>query len=191
MIKATAMAKRLRWLPISYREKEHIILANILPAAFYGVETSRVNKNVLKALRAAIANAIGPRSARASNDIVYYNTSCSADLDPETYILTERVLGLRRPLAKKSNKQDKVNNIMHHYNSQGHLLQDHDNSSGPIGLLISSLDQVGAKLSNDLKVSKDSEADIDIWHMPWQHLEHRRLQLNSRYKMSMLSTSPY
>ncbi len=81
MIKARHMTNRLRWIPISLKDKEHIILANILPAGLYVVEAAWVNKSTLKALRSAIARAIGPRSARASTDIVYNNTSCSADLD--------------------------------------------------------------------------------------------------------------
>ncbi len=32
MIKARHMTNRLRWIPISLKDKEHIILANILPA---------------------------------------------------------------------------------------------------------------------------------------------------------------
>ncbi len=68
--KAIQMAKRLRWIPITNKQKEHIILSNVLPAGLYGVEAAWANKAAVKTLRSAIANALGPRSARASCDMV-------------------------------------------------------------------------------------------------------------------------
>ena len=50
MRKATKMAKRLRWLPISIEHKRRIVLSNIIPAAIYGVEVTEVNQAVLQEL---------------------------------------------------------------------------------------------------------------------------------------------
>ena len=80
--------------------KEKVVRANILPAGLYAVESSSVNLSALNTLRNAIANAIGPKSARANPDMVYNCTECSGDLDPLVYILVQRVTSLKRIMAK-------------------------------------------------------------------------------------------
>ncbi len=187
MVKAILMAKRLRWIPLNHKVKEHIVQANILPAGLYGAEASWVNKSILKALRAAIGNALGPRSARASNDIVFNNTTCSGDLDPDTYILTQRVTSLRRTIAKYPAKRDKVCNIIKQYKDSNNTCASSSNPCGPIGLLINSLEQVGAQLTHDLKITKEGEADIDIWSLPWQHLKKAISEMCANHRVAHAS----
>ena len=187
MQKAIQMARRLRWLPISQEQKEHIVLANVLLAGLYGVEASHVNQSTLSSLRSAISNVIGPRSARASNDVTVNNTSCAADLDPNTYILTQRVLGLRRTLVKNPHKLKCISETIARYNNSNQPHADPHYPMGPIGFLVSNLNQIGARLDEDLVIHKQGEATIDIQHMPWQHLKKATTDLASRHRMEIAS----
>ena len=171
MVKATAMAKRLRWFAIPQQLKGKIVKANILPAGLYGVEAAWVNKAALKSLKAAIANALGPRSARASSDMVFVNTTCSGDLDPEVYILSQRVQAIRRIIAKYPAKQSKVQSILGKYLDGNCKHANASNPTGPVGFLLQSVEQVGGCITPDLRIVKDKEADIDMLHMQWQHLK--------------------
>ncbi len=174
MSKARHSTNRLRWLPLPLEFKQKIVQANILPAGLYGCEAAWVNKSCLKAFRAAVANALGPRSSRASNEVVFHNTTASKDLDPGTYILLQRVLTLRRTLSKYPDRISQAKSIIGNYNKE--LLQDPSTSvlstpQGPVALLMHSLQECGATLKDDLNIVQPNEPNIDLWHMPWQHLK--------------------
>ena len=168
MQKATAMTKRLAWLPISTAFKERVVRANILPAGLYAVESSSVNQSALNMLRAAIANAIGPKSARANPDMVFNCTSCSGDLDPLVYILVQRVTALKRIMAKFPDTMQTISDIIHHYNSNDSKQCNH---TGPVAMLVQDLKDHGATLSNNVVIQMEREADVDVLNMPWQHLK--------------------
>ncbi len=162
--------------------REHIVKANILPAGLYGVEASHANKTTLRALRAAIANAIGPRSARASNDIVFNNTMCSGDLDPYTYVVTQRIMGLRRTIAKHPHMQSKIVQSIRLYSQQSNA---DCLPCGPVGLLIDSLHDVGATIDANLIIRKEGEAPIALTHMAWQHLKKAITDLCVNHRASI------
>ena len=100
MDKATKMVKHLRWMPISTPEKESIIRANILPMALYGCEAAHINDAVFQRMRSAIAEAIGPRSAKACTDLVFEFSTTSKDIDPAVHVLYNRTSALRRVVTK-------------------------------------------------------------------------------------------
>ena len=188
MSKARYSTNRLRWLPMPLEFKQKIVQANILPAGLYGCEAAWVNKSCLKAFRAAVANALGPRSNRASNEVVFHNTSTSKDLDPSTYILLQRVLTLRRTLSKYPERIDQVKSIIGKYNNE--LLQEPNTKvisipQGPVALLMHSLKECGATLRDDFNVVQPNEPYVDIWHMPWQHLKNaiQEIAANARTRV--------
>ncbi len=168
MLKAIAMVKKLAWLPIPVAFKEKIVRANILPAGLYAVETTTVNNSTLRMLRAAIANAIGPKSTRASTDMVFNCTACSGDLDPLVYIMVQRVTALKRIMAKFPETVPIIRDIIHYCN---HKSPSDVDSAGPVSLLQQDLKDLGAGLSDSFVITMDNEADIDIINMPWQHLK--------------------
>ncbi len=57
-----------------------------------------------------------------------------------------------------------------------------DNPSGPVGLLLHSLREVGACLSDDLKIKIKGEPDIDTWHMPSQHLKKSTTNMMANHR---------
>ena len=168
MQKATAMSRTLAWLPISNACKERVVRANILPTGLYAVESSSVNQSALNTLRTAIANAIGPKSARANPDMVFNCTSCSGDLDPVVYILVERVTALKRVMAKFPDTMQMIIDIIHNYNSNSNNQCLH---TGPVAMLINDLKDHGASLTSNFVIQMDKEADIDVLNMAWQHLK--------------------
>ncbi len=174
MSKARFSTNRLRWLPLPLELKQKIVQANILPAGLYGCEAAWVNKSCLKAFRAAVANALGPRSNRASNEVVFHNTTTSKELDPSTYILLQRVLTLRRTLSKYPERIAQARSIIGKYNKE--LLCNPTANiisipQGPVALQMHSLDECGATLRDDFNIIQPNEPNVDIWHMPWQHLK--------------------
>ena len=92
MDKAIKMVKHLNWMPINQAEKEMIVRANILPLALYGCEAAHINESVFQRLRAAIAEAIGPRSAKAATDLVFEFSTTSKDLDPAAHVFIIELL---------------------------------------------------------------------------------------------------
>ena len=118
MLKGIAMAKRLRWLPVSRATKEHIVRSNILPAALYGIEAAHVNEPVLQRLRSAIASAIGPASHKRNVNLTFCFTGTAKDLDPAFHIVYNRAAAIRRVLAKHGvTKQAGVKSIVKRINA--------------------------------------------------------------------------
>ncbi len=95
----------------------------------------------------------------------------SATYNLEAYILTQRVMGLRRILAKYSQMQSNITYLITSFQDARDCNATVESPAGPIGLLMRSLEQAGAKLSSDLVISKECEADISLKDMPWQHLK--------------------
>ena len=200
--KATRMAKKLRWMPISREQKEKIVLCNILPAALYGCEAAHVNKTALNSLRSAIAFAIGPASAKRCVNLVFTNSRCAKDLDPAAHILYLRVAGIRRIMAKHSEEEEKIRFTVKRYNTKNvnnhpsneqtsqpiwppELIVDKDNIEhdyGPIGFLLASLRSCDCTMSDDLSIRSENEADIDLWNMPWQHLKTAVINIATRQR---------
>ncbi len=102
---------------------------------------------------------------------MFNNTSVSADLDPDTYILVQRVLALKRIMAKFEHTGGIIKDIVGKANAT--LARDGSlgNPSGPVTLLMGNLHKYGAKLSNGLIITIDNEAPIDVINMPWQHVK--------------------
>jgi ribonuclease HI len=183
--------------------KERIIQCNILPAALYGVESTKVAKTALHALRSAIADIIGPSSSKRSVNLTFDCTCCSKDLDPIAHILYLRVSALRRTIAKNPAKRSSMELIIKSYKNNMKIKipkrpslwddsshdQDEDDDSpnrgacGPVGLLMDDLHAIGLDLSDDLWISGDGEVPFNIIEMPWQHMKSAVMSISARSRM--------
>ena len=95
------MVKKLCRLPLTRAKKAHIIRTNVLTAALYGNEVAEPSKKAMQALRAAIVNAIGPRSVRRSRALTFETCSGKGkDLDPEVQKVVRKISLVRRTIAK-------------------------------------------------------------------------------------------
>ncbi len=175
---AISSTHKVRRLPISKADKRMIILANILPAALYGIEMVKTNKALIDELGAAIAGAVGPRSARRARAGVFEARSEGKEIDPKVVQLTRRVSLLRRILAKFPEVAVKVRLIVKKYeikfqaNPDGSKVHDwEDHLKGPIGFLFGELKEIGAKLKDNLTIEQYKEQSIDIQRTPWQNLK--------------------
>ena len=186
LIKATNMAKRLRWLPISREQKEKIVQANILPMALYGVEAIHVNQSALQSLRSAITRAIGPGSAKRSIDLTFFHSKCANDLDPETNILYLRAAGLRRVIAKHAGMHPLVKRIIRKIKIAQAIENPDDNRNthmhGPVGLFMQELDQLAYSMDEHLNIFAPNEPTIQLWHMPWQHIRKAITAIGIRFR---------
>ena len=106
------MCTRLKWLGLSIQTREKIVLTNILPAAMYGIESTRACKSTLEKLRSAILGVIGPSSHKRSVDMSFEFVGTNKDLDPMSYMLTRRVLELRRNISKNPKREGLVKLIL-------------------------------------------------------------------------------
>ena len=168
MQKAIKMLAQLGWMPISMAEKENIIRANILPMALYGCEAAHINEAVFEQLKAAIAKVIGPKSAKASTDIVFEFNITSTDLDPSVHVLYLRVASIRRIIAKHDGAQTMIARIIVDYLSHPNTISI---ANGPTGMLIKQLNDMHFGIGGDFVIRKANEPNIDLLEMPWQHLK--------------------
>ena len=97
-----------------------IIRTLILPAALYGSEVSPCNGAALKALQAAIVNAIGPASSRRAPEIVQELLSTFGEVDPQAVAIARKFVLLYRIVAKYPSSQMKVKAILCAYASKHH-----------------------------------------------------------------------
>jgi ribonuclease HI len=188
--KAATMAKHLRWLQVGTEMKERIVLSNILPAALYGVETTRVAKTALAHLRSVIADVVGPKSAKRNVNIVFDCVNASKELDPVAHIVYLRLVAIRRAVVKHRGKKGLMGLIIKRYAQykpkpkvSTHSIwstcvddcPDHDDQGscehGPVGLLVEDLAGLGCTLTHDFRITTPDEVSIDLLEMPWQHLK--------------------
>ncbi len=176
---ATDAVNRLARLPITKARKAHIIRTNILPAALYGSEVAEGSKKAMQALRASIANAIGPRSVRRSPAMTF--ESCSGkgkDLDPMVQRLVRKVTLLRRTIAKHEEVGGKVKTILQKYAKRRMAGTCNDGKNhdvkvqplGPVGMLIQELDTNGAEIDESLNIKQENEVDFNVIVTPWATL---------------------
>jgi ribonuclease HI len=171
--------RRLRYLPITRKEKESIIRTHILPAALYGCEATYVCPTAFQNLRSAIIQTIGAHSARRNVDATFTFTGCNKDLDPWTYVLYNRVAGIRRILAKHPDCYKSVRLAIMHQNSRA---QGSPHINGPAGLLVQQIQECNCTIDADLCIKQPNEPDIDAWNMPWQHLKKALYDLAARQR---------
>ena len=193
--KATAMARRLAAMPIPKVANTAIILAQILPMAFYGIETSSPSERAYTALTPAILACIGGKTTKRELDIMFsLNSATKADLDPVCQTLNRTILGLRRAAAKHPATRLKMERIIRLYDKQkqgateqgseglyGEPAPHPTNSSrkpwldenkprGPIGLLLQYIHGVGGILDNQFGWDMPNEPMLPILEAPYQAL---------------------
>ncbi len=79
-----------------------------MPMALYGIEMTRGCKSSIDKLKAAIADAIGSRSARSSQLGSFEVQQCKRDVDPEIVAMVRRVSLVRRQINKKTDVGDVI-----------------------------------------------------------------------------------
>jgi len=190
-------------MPIPKELKAKIVLCNILPAAGYGAETGKPNDKTRQLLRSNIADAIGPRGHNRSVNLVFDTCPANTDLDPDVYMLCNKVCLLRRMIAKHSAVDKSVRNIVRMQANKPasstktdsrtfslwQTVEEQDDEdedihyTGPVSLLAKELQDRGWHLYDDLTIHKEGEAPIDIINMPWQHLRKAIGDLASRARL--------
>lgn len=187
------MAKKLKWMAVDESLREKLVLSNLLPAALYGVEVVKVPVRALSALRSAIADAIGPRTGKRSVNLVFDYASSNKELDPAAYVLTQRVLNVRRMIVKHPGLKGRIALIIKKYkayagatkekkpslwdeaNLCGEAEADLDVHSshvfGPVGLLIDDLTNLDCSIGVDFVIHCNGQMPFNMLEMPWQHLK--------------------
>jgi ribonuclease HI len=185
MRKGIRMARMLCWLPIPQEFKEKNVRANVLPASLYGCEVTYINEQVFQQLRAAIAKAVGPASARRSVDMVFNTTCCAKDLDPESHVLYLRVAAIRRAVTQDASCLQLIKLIVMDQNSRS---KNDDDVQGPIGFLISQLARHQLIIDGDLNIHCRDGNPISALQDPWQHLKKVLFDTAARTRTSKVNT---
>ena len=177
LLRATEMVHRLRWLPLTHEQKVQAIVCTILPGALYGSEVSHCAQQPCQALQSAIANVLGPSSARRSQELVLELSSGKLDPDPQVQALTRKIILLLRVIAKYTAAATQTKALLSVYSTQqkkgstltiGPSVWDCRPDFGPIAHLTTALHQVGAYMDNDFTIHQHGEVPINIVATPWQ-----------------------
>ena len=129
------------------------------------------------------------------------------DVDPVGQIFEQRVLALRRALARKTNIRSKVMKIISLYGAADEVSDGEGNTipmdqpaphpnlaarsrwmktvrpQGPIGLLIQALRCIGAQLDENGCIQMQGETPIDIESMPYQALGRTVMLIDKARKL--------
>ena len=140
-------------------------------------------------MRTAIAEVIGPNSARRCLAMVFTLNSQRIDLDPCIQQVVRKVLLLRRVTAKYPKLTTTAKAALCAYTQQGKagttitLTADQTNQPhmGPIGHILTALHHIGIHIDPDFNLTYDQHTQtstsskhkhtiINIINIPWQHL---------------------
>ena len=88
-------------LPLTHSQKAHIIRTKGIPMSIYGAEASKPNETKQRCLATAIKNCVSNTVLHKDSNLTYITSSHGPDIDVETHILINRILMLRRALAKR------------------------------------------------------------------------------------------
>ena len=93
---ATISVQRVNRLPLSHREKSHVIRTRCHPKALYGCETSKLSENQQLAYAKAVKSAISNTTQHKGPNMTYCTSRHGPDIDSETHIFCRRVHAIRR-----------------------------------------------------------------------------------------------
>ena len=108
---ATKVVKAIARLPLSYEIKAKLIRATPLAAAKYGTPAAHVGNASYVAFRAALVDAIAPKTTKRCPCRTFECNSHGDDLDPEVVFGIEKIVLLRRVLAKDPELGQRVNDF--------------------------------------------------------------------------------
>ena len=169
---------RLRWMALTHQQKVITIHTVILPAALYGSEVGHCSAKLLKALQSAIANAVGPTSARRSVELVLEMVAAHREIDPQVHLLSRKLALLYRVLHKYPDLKVKVVALLSAYETLHHKGTTrwggldgedvHKHNFGPISHLLLNLHAAGATITTDLTIHQPHEPGHPLLHVPRQ-----------------------
>ena len=194
---ATKVVKAIARLPLSYEIKAKLIRATPLAAAKYGTPVAHVGNASYCAFRAAVVDALGPKTTKRCSCRTFEQSSHGEDLDLEIVFSVEKNVICRRVLAKDPDLVDAVKEILEVYKEFGyvgiryentvlsdlkpapppghperHWWEPTDPELGPIGLMLSTLHKAGAALDVDtFTVHPHGEVPTSFLQVPYNHVK--------------------
>jgi hypothetical protein len=113
---AIIQLRRLKHCPSDAISKTRAITAKIYAAAFYGVEASGINDREVAQMSVAVIDVYRSRNNKHDADSFYAtNGSEAKDIDPNSQILSRRVMQIRRNYCKQGSKVHQSQAIMRRY----------------------------------------------------------------------------
>ena len=153
----------------------------IIPAGLYGCEVGHCPKAELQNLESAIAQTLGPRSARRSLALTMEMVSTGGEVDPRAHMLTRKISLLVRILAKYPACKTKAQALLCAYQTQ-HMQgtstwdptttqQTYHQHHGPISQILADLHSMHAHITTDFTIQQHNEAPFPILQTPWQNIK--------------------
>ena len=137
MEEATEMVMKVGRIRCSRKMKTKVIRGNALAKGLYVCEVAKCGKKQMSAFKAAIVDAIWPRSVRRSATVVLEAGSEGADLDPEINALVRKVMLLRRVIAKFRGMDGKAKLICKRYKQKADHCDDEEECEASKSVLVS------------------------------------------------------
>ena len=104
-----------RW---TYIVKQNVVQTLVLPTAFYGCEITPYAISEMGLLYTAVAKCIAPYNHLSSNPMAF-SVASPRNLDPVAEVLSRRIIGLMRCIAKHPRLRPIVDNIFRCYQYAG------------------------------------------------------------------------
>ena len=196
--RATIWVRRLTHLPITHTQKHEAIRTMILPAALYGSEVGHCPKAELLIFETAIAQALGPKSARKSLALTMEMCSTRGEIDPRAHMLTRKVSLLLRILAKYPKCKVKAQALLCAYQTQQLQgtagwdptgpQQPYHQHHGPICQILSDLHGMHAHITSDFTIHQHNEAPLPLLQTPWQCIKPLTIAIAQRARYNQHHT---
>ena len=199
MKQALTVCTKISGLQVTRKRKAHIVRSIVLAKATYGSEAAPPCDALLAKLASRILKCVGFRSKVKCNAIAFDLTQEAGDLDPRLHVMVNRVLMVRRMIARSSGVLDKIRNIVKAYDDLSMAGSDRGchnvqrlqvckvKPRGPVGLLLHSLSVNGACLTNQLCIEGADTWPFNILSIPWQDLKPRLVLLGRRARFRAAS----
>ena len=209
MSKALTTVSKIAWLPHSTIQKIRFIFSSAYSAGLYGCEATHVSEMMLARLSTAVCRVVGPLGKNRSREIAFALWGEKLDPDPEIFILTKRVLKLRRMICKFPTVQKMVLETLQVYTNFKHVGTEHADTqlhsllvapppggpnrqcwkpkaspAGPIGLLLRDLHFKAMVLNTDLEIRRHNEVNVSVVACPWQYLKPLVYQMANRSRLA-------
>lgn len=213
--KATARVRRIARIPISYEDKAKLIREKALALGLYGIEASHACQQALASLRAAITDAIAPRTTLRAHAVVFEMASNGSDLDPDIQCFLRRATGIRRAFAKDAKCLKQMQTVMKAYQEfnyvgiegselahQEYLPAPPSGHEGytewrvpfvakvPIGVLLHSVHCIGGVLDHDMSLKIKGEVDVNLLTTPIQQLRPFLTKVAQRARATQAGSKP-
>ena len=116
---AMAVCAKISGLQVTRKRKASIVRSIVLAKAMYGIEAAPPCDALLTKLGSRILKCVGFRNKVKCNALAFDLVQEAGDLDPRLHVMVNRVVMIRRMVARSAGVLHKIRNILQAYDDLG------------------------------------------------------------------------